>query len=91
MPNFKTSTPDEIRACTRPNNGRIAFAACRKGAQDRMPLTPSNARNPWKKTPLLRGLVVAISRDGARVRIESDHGQGGWVDFSDLLFDIDTI
>jgi hypothetical protein len=54
-----------------------------------MPLVAADMRRPSKKVPLLGGRVEAIFGD--KVKLVSDHGQGGLVPFGSLIYTVDKL
>jgi hypothetical protein len=81
---------DEVRKALS-NRSVLVWGFCRKGRSGQMPKTPASVFGPGLKTPILRGMVVAISRDGAVVRLEDDLGNGGWVPVDALLYRFDRL
>ncbi len=83
-------TGDEVRKALGQRGYLVTFA-CRKGCADRMPNLPVDSRYPWKKAPLLQGMVSAITRDNTRVKVEDGGGGYGWVNVSDVLFQVEEL
>lgn len=88
---WKKMTGSEIRPLCRPNSGYLVLFACRKGCRDKMPKHAPNARYPWKKAPMTRGFVTAVTRDGNRAKVEDGGGGGGWVDIDAILVQVDEL
>jgi hypothetical protein len=83
-------TGNEIRPLLRDTSVLVCFA-CRKGCRDKMPKTALDARFPWKKGPLMRGMVTAVTRDGKRAKVEDGAGGYGWVDLDAILIQVDEL
>lgn len=82
-------TPDDLRAKLR-NPGFLVTFRCRSGAEGRMPQTPVSTYSR-RRVPLTCGLVTAIHHSGTSVKIEDDHGIGGWVSVADILVHVDEL
>ena len=82
---YRALTPNELRTYIR-RHQTIVWGAAKKGRGDEMPLISTNMRFPGKKTRLLRGMIEAVSGDGARCKIADDRGPTYWVSCDALLF-----
>lgn len=81
-------TIDDLSAALK-KPGIVVWGSCRKGFRNDMPIVAVDMRRPSRKEPLLGGRVDAVIGD--KVKLVSDHNQGGLVPFDSLIYKVDLL
>ena len=81
-------TTDELERALRKRDVIVLFRA-KSSALARMPKRPLNVRFPGKKVPVDAAMVTDVRRD--EVKIQDEHGFGGWVAIADGFYVVDEL
>ena len=85
---FEPMNPTDIQRALR-TRGVIVFFQAKRSALERMPKRPLNVRFPGKKVSVDVAMVTDVRGD--EVKIEDDHGFGGWVAIADGFYAVDEL
>ena len=85
---YTPMSASDLQRALRTEDVIVLFQA-KSSALERMPKRPANVRFPGKKVPVDVAMVTDVR--GNEVKIQDDHGFGGWVAIADGFYAVDEL